>query len=731
MGYQAVEYTHGPTEQGADFVLTDFDQRLRVTKYIGVIAKTGKILGSTIDIENQIIQCASRRFIESGKKEIRISSIIVVTSKSISHNAERSIHEKYATQNVEFIDRDRLTELINDYVPEFWHDIPSDLGEYLTYIRVKNENNDRSLSISNSQNVEYIQQDIVRHDESFYNSKNRHIKNRREVVNLEEEIIENRFIFIEGNVGSGKSKLLRRMVDHFSSTEVYKEKNVIPIFLTFRELFDNYECDTEKVIDTVLKNVKRNLDISKKKVVIFIDGFDEKILDYDTRSEVLDKIRQSTEYGRIHIVMTSRYLFTSAATPNALKIATRYEISPLSMKQLIKYLEKLCESFNIHGRLLEDIKKSHLMRDIPRSPIAAIILAQLIQQTGQDLPSNLTELYAKYIELTLGRWDMQKGMRSQKEYEIVENILMEFATQSIDNEIQSITPTALRDLISNYCSSRQLGISEGEIYNLIKERGDIIVINESVGEVIFKHRSFAEFLYAKYKIRNQEYTVDNRAFNVYWSNIHFFSFGILKDAPIQLRKLYEIPTSDDSERFLKSLYISDYLMAAYQTPYDVISEGVELAAQIYGELYSDISDGKSPLLNNLPKMVVLYIFQLLFRNNYSYDYLKKALDSAGTNIAAKNPDFAAYSLFFLDTALVEENREGNFQMLMDACGTTVPIDLALAVRHETKDNKVTYEGVKKNNKRIQRILKDKSASTSLAKLYDIPMSKLVSGIKRR
>ena len=43
-GIEEVEYTHGPHEKGADFVLTRRDPALGRTHEIGIIAKKGKIL---------------------------------------------------------------------------------------------------------------------------------------------------------------------------------------------------------------------------------------------------------------------------------------------------------------------------------------------------------------------------------------------------------------------------------------------------------------------------------------------------------------------------------------------------------------------------------------------------------------------------------------------------------------------------------------------------------------
>jgi hypothetical protein len=62
-----VEYTHGPYEMGADFVLTRTHDVLGTPEHIGVVAKVGKLDVKLEDVIRQIDQCTDvRRKIDGG-----------------------------------------------------------------------------------------------------------------------------------------------------------------------------------------------------------------------------------------------------------------------------------------------------------------------------------------------------------------------------------------------------------------------------------------------------------------------------------------------------------------------------------------------------------------------------------------------------------------------------------------------------------------------------------------
>jgi hypothetical protein len=103
---------------------------------------------------------------------------------------------------------------------------------------------------------------------------------------------------------------------------------------------------------------------------------------------------------------------------------------------------------------------------MPRSPIAAILLADIINQNAQDLPSNLPELYSKYMELTLGRWDCEKGLQSLKEFETLQSLMMELAHLTISNELPFITLPEVKEVFHDYLKVRRTGVSSERVYQL-------------------------------------------------------------------------------------------------------------------------------------------------------------------------------------------------------------------------------------------------------------------------
>ena len=90
-GVQYVEYTHGPDEKGADFVIERHDDSIGATSFIGVVAKCDKILQSFAEVERQIDECGHARLIKGGIQSVRLPEVWVVTTKNVSQNAKEKI----------------------------------------------------------------------------------------------------------------------------------------------------------------------------------------------------------------------------------------------------------------------------------------------------------------------------------------------------------------------------------------------------------------------------------------------------------------------------------------------------------------------------------------------------------------------------------------------------------------------------------------------------------------
>lgn len=225
---------------------------------------------------------------------------------------------------------------------------------------------------------------------------------------------------------------------------------------------------------------------------------------------------------QVKVVITSRYLRALDESNELEKEIARYNLRPLTMAKTIQFIMTVCNHLNLTDRLIEDLKKSALFHEIPRSPIAAILLANLINENSKDLPSNLTELYSKYVEVVLGRWEIDKGLRLQKEYQALDNIMMNLARYMLENETVFISINEAKGFFKSYLETRNLNIDHNDLFQKVVDRSELMLVDYDKNTLAFKHRTFTEFFYAKATLRDKNMHVDQRAFTLYWMNSFFF-----------------------------------------------------------------------------------------------------------------------------------------------------------------------------------------------------------------
>ena len=729
---QDVEYHHGSGEMGADFVISRTNDTFSNIEYVGVIAKVGKIVQDFADIERQIDECDVPRLFRGGKEKIRITEIWVVATKHITQSAKGKIFHKYSTRKIEFIDGTALGKLVDKYAPLAWSGLPIVVGEYLQELRVRTEEQDKSVSLLPiSDKALYVKQDLYHLPDIEYRYK---VKGHRPPAKVDvDHVTESHCcILIEGGVGSGKSKLLRRLIAEATTTEEFSETKVIPLGASYTELMEKHSGDLKKLIkQRVPKVVMESCHDSE--YLVLIDAFDERRMETNSQADELNALfGQASEENRIRVVVTSRFLKGAERGDVLQPDVARCELHHLSMQRTFEFITRMCAKVNFKDRILEDLKKSALFRNLPRSPMSAILLARLLNESQQEIPSNMTELYAKYSELILGRWDEKKGLQPQKEYQALDNILMRLARQMIDDQRLFISVDEVQAVFKDYLDQRNLEIDADQLFNKMVDRCEIILLDSSSETLGFKHRSFTEFFYAKSFILDQSLVVDSRVFNVYWMNTFFFYLGLRKDCPNDLQAIFEMPTGSEQEEWLKIMTVSNYLLAAYTTPYQVVAEGVRNVAVTAAELYRKIvKQGSEMWFSSLPQMHLLYLLQLFIRQGYSYSFFAKAIEEAALRIddSSLEDETKAYALFFLNVAYIDIPKSGKsetFDFMLSRIQKALPVDLQLALGHEGKKVKERTALMRKQDRRLRRILPHGNALDMFIKnLYERPLNAII------
>ncbi|GAX60967.1 NTPase [Candidatus Scalindua japonica] len=458
-----VEYNHGPHEKGADFIITRIDSTLNRTEYVGVIAKTGKITGALIPIYEQIDDCNLPRVIQNGKKKIHLNEIWVITNDSISNSAQEKIHNKYGTSKINFLQNKDLIKFIDKYLNHFWSDQILPVGDYLKDItrKMEEQNTAQSLIPNNSGNMN-VDLNLIQIESDFKKKRNNSRK-----YNLIDLIQKQKIIIIEGGPGSGKSHLIRKSIIELASIDNFSKHNYIPIYTPYTDLCKNNEANIANLLDEPAYSGVKNKMESDTSIVLFIDSFDEHIVDNrDIYKEVRALISQSETIVNLHLVISTRPLSTIDYNEIIPHMPT-YEIEQLSMTQVIEFFMKICSKVKVSSRLIEDIKNSELFKQMPRNPISAIMLAQIINDNDQDLPSNLTDVYSKYSELMLGKWDKDKGLISNQEFATSVSIITEIAKFFIENDLTHMAKSEVQGIFHKYFSARNISIDPDELFEKV------------------------------------------------------------------------------------------------------------------------------------------------------------------------------------------------------------------------------------------------------------------------
>lgn len=702
-GIHYVEYTHGPNEMGADFVLEKIDQELDTHQFIGVVAKTEKILQNFSDVERQIDECIVPRLIRQGKESAKLSEVWVITSKTISHNAKQKINEKFSTRTIHFFDCEWLFKRINEYAPHFWQQLSSAIGSYLATIdkRLSILSNQTHLPLGLSSAIN-IDLDIQEMDADRYARRGAQKKPR--LVNFVEEVMSNKVTWLEAEMGFGKSFIARKVASHFSEATTFKETGVLPIFSSFKKFLDLWKNDLNGFITAEI-GAECACDAKNEKLtfLLVLDGIDEASGDWDACKACLDDvISKVRERSDVKLLLTTRPLKLFEEGGVLVNSAKQYQIRPLSIAKTIAYLKKVLAEKQMPGKLLEDLGRSDLFKQLPQNPIAAALLGNLISQERYELPSNLTELYSKTIEMMMGRWDERKQISTEKLYKATERLARHLARHMIDNKLIYMSRSEIRGMFDAFLSERNIGVPLDDAFDYLLNRSKLFGVFPDTDAVFFKHRSFAEYLYARDAYEARNFNIDERAFHPYWINTFFFYVGSLGECSEVLGTLVSARPTDEAARFLRLTSMGNFLLAGYQTPYSVIQDSLDVMIVEAAKLYIDAREGRAfKAVGMFSEMQLLWVFATVVRQCYGYQFFAKGLPYALAKIdesLSMEEEVKIYSLFFASLALRDLNDNCGFEFLIGKRKVQeLPMPISLAIRAE-----IEYGGGKFANGRVAK-----------------------------
>jgi hypothetical protein len=525
-------------------------------------------------------------------------------------------------------------------------------------------------------------------------------------------------------MGFGKSKLIRQLIKYYTEPDIYEKKKILVFPIKYSELFSEEIFCPEiffEIYASCIKEINEH-----EKSILMIDGFDEKEEDMEDKTKHIKLLEDFIQKNKkISILLATRRFNEYFLEQNKNSLIKKYEIRGLTLKKIIMFLEQLCKQLNLKDRIIEDIKNSPLFKELPSSPIAAILLARLFESNSQDLPANLPELYSMYMELVLGRWDIDKGIESIKEFDVVQSVLYEISYYFIDNQCDYMTDQEYKEIICNYLQLRNISISYERIDDILMKRSGILLKNQKQNIILYSHRSFIEFMYAKGKSVNNNLKVTDKIFNLSWQNIYYFYIGIKKDCMDYLNEIVKIKPINEGEKLLKIVNLSNFFLAAHTTPYSFFKENMYVIFVDAAHFYiNDLLKEKRSILSKFPQLIALWLLQLVINESYAFNFFKDALEETVLKIDDMNIEETTkiYSLFFLGTLGLRLEIFEPFKFLLSKYREKLPDDISIGIENEISINKIKDENVLKLKKWLDRKLA-KTSRSILKEISEIPINK--------
>ena len=720
-GIDHVHYNQGPHELGADFILKKSDPALLKNSWVGVVAKVGQIRQNTSEVDRQIDECFIVRKGPDGVP-VQIREVWVVSSHEITNNAKEVLFKKYADKKVDFIAGQELATLIDRFAPESFSAISPSLQKFadetLELLAVEDS---RSLVVAGADTF-YLDPIIARKNfDGYGNPKiSAKIKDLDDLLHILARL---QVSVIQAGAGGGKSRLARELTRRVLAGTDFSDEKIVPFTLHAKALQEDLRATLcAKLVG--LEGVVRH----DAHPIIFVDGFDEIDLDDDGRATFLADLISLAAERKLSIVLLSRPFNEVVVLGARLHAVDFFQIEPLRGKKAVEFLSRMAGNLDVKSRIVSDLGKNNLLKALDGTPIAYILLGRLMAENQQDLPSNLTELFQKYIELVLGRWEISKGLRSQKEYEVLIEALVWLSGYMLDNQIPEVSVEEFKKWIASYCSKRpSMDLDVDALVAKATNRDSVLFLRQDTASIGFRHRAFCELFYARGLLRASSVEIGPETFSPYWINSFYFLAGLQRDCPDLIRELSGVDLPDDTQKILRMLNFGNLLLAGYMTPTEDCVRAILKIANETADVYLRGTDpsSKGPL-SQLPTIQMLCAITTAFHSQFGYKHFKGPLEEAIFELEKDSlSERNAVALFLLDAAYKEAGGELRFDDLIEKFGESLPIAVKLAIGHEANRMKLISDRVKKMARNLKRAFRqNKGSAQYLHQLYKVPVLNL-------
>jgi hypothetical protein len=257
----------------------------------------------------------------------------------------------------------------------------------------------------------------------------------------------------------------------------------------------------------------------------------------------------------------------------------RFEIMQFEFHQAMKLFQNVVVEPRLRDTLVEGL--DHVQGQIAMTPLSLMLLIQVVKEHG-EIPASITELYERFFDQVLGRFDKEKGIEVLFEYTVKRFFLGELAfSEFFEKDRLTIPKSEFQGFATEFASRYQWDQETFGSFIEELDRAGVLSIDE---EVEFYHRSFLDYFAAfhvnriREKVPNLEDFLISTYFSDLWPETVFFYVGMNRyiDGSM-LERIFSYEADDFGAEVMKFLACR-LLQSGWLSPDEVKRTAIKKAA---------------------------------------------------------------------------------------------------------------------------------------------------------
>ena len=507
-----------------------------------------------------------------GTVEISVRRTVVIVGGKASDSVRTSL-ESDIQGHVRVLDRDDLIPLLNIHFEELWLGIDPKKYPYLAALVASLTTSGRSKGDEAHPfdcpvtGVDFMPLHVSRTKLEVKRIGGRRVSEPSleefEVVALARKDI--RRALLLGDAGAGKTTSMRRLAVVLAEAAMEGSSfGKVPIILRAKSLLEqelSNELLDEKArrIANTSSPVLEEEDFERGEVALFLDGLDE-VSAQEDRQAILDEVLGwSVRYPRCRLLLSSRD-YSWLHKLRGIDALRSYRISPVSWKETQSIINRVSQGNGLPVEQAKDVlRRLQEVHGLQLNPLLVTVFVASSDYSRGDIPANITEIFKKFTEEMLGRWDAAKGFSEQYHAPLKDFLIRRIA----GHMHRAGETTAQLDLLSGWLE-KELALrghkaeSQQLLNEIVYRSGLFRQVDDAVE---FQHHLLQEFFAGRDLAQSElsEVVADS-----WWSRPLVFYFGEHPDQVGLLSQLSEqVHELEDEDALQAAMTLGLTLQASY------------------------------------------------------------------------------------------------------------------------------------------------------------------------